>query len=700
MTDNSRSHVIYENALTKAKLIVAKLEEVTREYEQLLIRDNISLSNRVELLNVSPFELAYSKMNSRLINIAVCGAFSSGKSFLISGLIGRLDWYQREKAGFFSEHFEDGYSSFLPSSPEQTSSCPLVVSPNEENSHSRLEVLFADSPKWENKTEPYISEDDVKRKMLTYVTDIEEWNDARPRKDLPRRVVRAKLLVANMPLPAAIHDLPGIGGAGEEYLETVHEAIRQADCVIYVASAIRELSETELDLLRFMEGVAKVSQIPVFFALSQIDREPEWQKIRNKNNKFLAQYFLKDGSANKAFIGNGFFPVSPAVQAKANGLFASNKISETDKNRAIRESGMPEFFNLLYEHLTSTSGPAHLQEIIIQMRGLLTAVDSHVRGQLFTETIPIEQTEKRIEEHKRLGQAFLTKRNLLMKELEALKDSTIREAFATSDSDELLRRLRVNIEPLIKESDVLKDSVRHRIQQKRDEITESWLRRPSGLEASWDEAWAHYQKQTILFLYEHISEAVKEASVSSKNLIDSMRDGEKVEGGEGISPADTLKLVNDSWDLVVGVAGLGGGMAATIAAMGGIATALGPFGFFLMFAGAVGLGFGAWKRYHERKQLREELMRGLPAYADGVVEEGKSQAKQILVSYEGEISKIVSRLISEQDEKRHVLEQRLRSGDLKENQVKIRLLKDYHEQLTSVQSSIDEFFEYVGQRAD
>ena len=698
MMNTSRNHTIYENALKKAKLIVNRLEEITQGYEQLLSHDDIVLSDRIDVLMVSPFELARSKMNSRLINIAVCGAFTSGKSFLISGLIGKLDWYRREKASFFSEDVKDGYSSFLPSSPEQTSSCPLVVIPNEEDdSCSRLEVLFADSQVWENKTDPYISEDDVKRKMLAYVTDIDEWNDARPRKDLPRSVVRARLYIGNTPLPAAINDLPGIGGAGEEYLETVHEAVQQADCAVYVASAIRELSETELDLLRFVEGVAKVNQIPVFFALSQIDREHDWQKVLRKNNKFLSQYFSKDGSPNKTFIGKGFFPISPAVQAKANGLFTIGEIDEKERDRAIRESGMIAFFSLLFDHLTGISGPTHLQEIIIQMRGLLTAIDSHILGQLSTETIPLEQAEKRIEEHKRLGQAFLAKRNMLMKELEELKISTIREAFSTSDSDDLLKSLQIEIAPLIKESDVLKDSVRHDIQRKRDQVTEKWLRCSEGLESSWNEAWNNHQKQTILYLHEHITEAVKDASVSAKDLIDAMRDHDIDGDPNTIPPGVTLKMVNDSWDLVVSVAGLGGGIASTIAAMGGAAASLGPFGFFLIFAGVVGLGFRTWKRYTERRRLRNKLIKGLPAYADGVVEEGKSQARQFIEHYQGEISKIVSRLITEQDEKRQMLEHHLRSGDLRENQVKVGLLKDYHEQLTSVHESIEEFFEYVRQ---
>lgn len=113
----------------------------------------------------------------------------------------------------------------------------------------------------------------------------------------------------------------------------------------------------------------------------------------------------------------------------------------------------------------------------------------------------------------------------------------------------------------------------------------------------------------------------------------------------------------------------------------------------------LGLGFGTWKKIYRTKKLRQKLINGLRTYAEGIVEEGKSQATQFIDNYQGETSKIVSRLITEQDEKRQLLEERLISGDLRENQVKVSLLRDYHDQLTSLQKSIEEFFVYVRQSA-
>ena len=192
-------------------------------------------------------------MKSQLINVAVCGAFSSGKSFLISALINRLKWYERKSSAedIFEDQKVDGFITFLPTAPEQTNSCPLDVVPLPEEDLSRFEVMFDDTKKWEDKSGAGSSDDEISRKMLAYATDIDQWRVARPAQDIPRNVIRARLYVGKMPIPAIIHDLPGIGGAGEIYLDSVHEALRKADCKVYVASAIKELNEVELGLLRF-----------------------------------------------------------------------------------------------------------------------------------------------------------------------------------------------------------------------------------------------------------------------------------------------------------------------------------------------------------------------------------------------------------------------------------------------------------------
>ena len=85
---------------------------------------------------------------STLINVAMFGTFSSGKSFLVSGLQGHLEVVEVPSDGFVAEKF----IGLLPSSPEPTSSCPAQVVPVAEGSGfdtsgaGFLRVLFTDSP--------------------------------------------------------------------------------------------------------------------------------------------------------------------------------------------------------------------------------------------------------------------------------------------------------------------------------------------------------------------------------------------------------------------------------------------------------------------------------------------------------------------------------------------------------------------------
>jgi len=265
----------YDLVLQKTMDIISYVENLSIEYGEILSDDGILLSNSIRVLEISPFESSRSKMKSQLITIAVCGAFSSGKSFLISALVDRLKWYERKSSAedIFEDEPSDMFNTFLPSSPEQTSSCPLDVIPSPGEDLSRFEVMFDDTKTWEDKSGVGAKDDEISRMMLAYATDVEQWRVTRPAQDISRNVIRARLFVGKMPIPAVIHDLPGIGGAGEVYLESVHKALREADCIVYVASAIKELTDVELDLLRFVEEIAGQNKTKVFFVLSQIDRE-------------------------------------------------------------------------------------------------------------------------------------------------------------------------------------------------------------------------------------------------------------------------------------------------------------------------------------------------------------------------------------------------------------------------------------------
>lgn len=265
--------------------IVNDLDALALDYAQLLSGAGINLRNSISELKISelksdPFQQARIRMNSQLINVAVCGEYSSGKSFLISGLLDRIDWYLSEETNLEGER-SDEYRSFLPSAPEETTSCPMIILGNNlSDTRSHFAVYFEIEEKEDNtsqkssentkikktiigpedRSDPYIHEVDIQRTMLAYVTNFKEYRQGRLRQDLGLKVIKAELKVPHMPYPAVFHDLPGIGGATAEYSEVVQDAVRQADCVIYVAGAEKPLSGAELDLLRFVEEVAETNR--------------------------------------------------------------------------------------------------------------------------------------------------------------------------------------------------------------------------------------------------------------------------------------------------------------------------------------------------------------------------------------------------------------------------------------------------------
>lgn len=696
MSRIDRKQKRYEALVGNTSRIVDELESITNSYTQFVNENESAVLKVIPELENHPFARARSRISSQLITVAVCGAFSSGKSFLVSGLLDRLKWYKRKSqdADFFESKGVDVYSPFLPSSPEQTSSCPLAVKPTSEE-NSRLEVLFSDTNVWENITEPYTGEDDIQRKMLAYLTDVEDWRNARPVKDLPREVKTANLYIPDMSLPAVIYDLPGIGGAEEEYLKIVHQSLREADCIVYVASAIKELTDVELDLLRFIYEIVEDTKSPVFFVLSQIDREPNWRKVFEKNNQFLETYFQKSAKPNRRFYGKGFIPVSPAVQAKANGLLNRQEITDGKHAEIVGKSGMLRLYETINNHLTDVSGPAYLKDIILQLNGLAQSLKFHADSRLQVETTPLEDANQMIQEYRELSKKLVEKRKALLDDLEELGKSALLAGFSTSDSDDLANLLKSNLKTEIQESDVLKDSVRHSIEQAKREIRDEWLRRPNGLEDTWTQAWNDYQTQTILLLQSRLVEAERELSLTpNSNILDSLRDkrspGDEIQ--EKISLDGTVSLVNTAWQTWLSVTGIGvGGAASAVASAGGIGslttvatltTALAPMGVFFITAGTVGLGWSFWKNHKDRQELRKLLLAHLEAYSDHTISQTKVQAEQCIDAYKGEVIKFLNKLIATQDEQIKEIERRMQLGDLKQNQIRIGLLRNYSSQFS------------------
>ncbi|RCJ40243.1 hypothetical protein A6770_10915 [Nostoc minutum NIES-26] len=684
---------IYLNLKITTVQIIDDLENIVNQYKEILEQEEIQILDSIPELNNLPFERARSKISSQLMNIVVCGEFSSGKSFLISGLINRVTWYEIESQSAMQRK-EDGYAPFLPASPRETNSCLLTIQPSHLSStRSHFEVMFDDTKSWESRSEPYRDESDIHRLMLAYATTFEEYRNARIGQDLSRRVLKTRIHIPNMPFPAYIHDLPGIGGISEEdYTEMVRDAVRQADAVIYVASAIKPLTKAEFILLNFVEEVVNTNRCPMFLVLTQIDREKEYKQVLEQNNRFLKENF-----SNKVFCNQTFMPVSPAIEAKAKTMYEQDQISETTYKEGIKESGMLTLRQRLNEYLVNTSGPAHLRDIVLQMHRLLENVSLHIDSRCNSLSIPIQHSEKRIQEITQLVKTLINKRESIREDLEKYQKSIIKEAFITADPDDLIELLQDELEPIIDNQNVLDEKVRNNIEQKKKEIRDKWLYSQNGPENAWKKAWSSYQKQTILILNDRIEEIIEEAEITGTSLAEFIRDRTLPDNTSSESSiADTVSAVSSSWQTLLSIASIGAGgttlASAGSVAIGGVGIAAAPLAVLLIATGLFGFGWSYWRKRTDLKKIRNQMKEQLPKYAYEIRNQLELQANQFIATYQGQVIGIINNFISSQQDSIKAIQEDLKEGDLNIKQRKLNEIQALQMLCLEVDKNIKSFY--------
>lgn len=290
---SSEDQAQYDSLHISFKDSVRAIGGIAQDYYALLREVNAEASFVSNGYRPEDFDRLIERSNSELLSIAFFGAFSSGKSFLISALCNGVTYgVQRE-----NDRDREHYTSLIPASPRPTSSCPLAVEPlPESEKENRFWVFFADSTDWEEKT-PVIP-----AVIQAYATALPNALMNRfPSADRTRSVIKARLGIASAPLKARLYDLPGIGSAFETHEQVVRQFVQQADCIVYVAWAVRTLGSDDLSLLRHVYEHHKRTGKPVFFVLTQIDKGMQadsessgdvWEDVRESNNEFLRKYFV------------------------------------------------------------------------------------------------------------------------------------------------------------------------------------------------------------------------------------------------------------------------------------------------------------------------------------------------------------------------------------------------------------------------
>jgi serine/threonine protein kinase len=473
--------------------IVQQIVNTTREFN-FLSRHTEERTAIIHRLSPATFEELLRRAKSELLRIAFVGETSSGKTFLICELLHQI---------VYRQHWEEGdpvaseiYDTLLAVSPNPSSCVPLIVEPYTEDC---LEVLFAGTRDWEVKR-PF-----TKDKIWAFVSEL---NDPRLDKersgwDRARRIVMARLRLKQTVVNAQLFDLPGVGAAETDHDKVVREFLRSADCLVFVASSDRAIGAKGLELLRHVYDYHKATGAPVFFVLSQIDRnwntdqltgKHAWEEVRDKNNALLHKYFQIEGRPDTVFIGPGFLPISAAWAAKARGMASSNP----QYSERLRDyGGMEGLRSLFSTYLETTSGPLHLQQLIREVQRNHGFLEEDVRAISTLYSTPLVEaraqmiTWKTLEGHLR----HVRQSDTVRAEVERAAGLLRKEVLTGVSIETLADLLNMRLHDAIYIDAPLTEDVLHRIELQRQHIAHEWLRSESFVQ-QWRRGVTTFLQQT------------------------------------------------------------------------------------------------------------------------------------------------------------------------------------------------------------
>ena len=676
------------------------LRTIAKDFRELLRTVNEEGSITKNGYDEENFNLLQERSRSELLSIAFFGAFSSGKSFLISGLNHKVDWYERDK--------KEQYSPLLPTSPRHTSNCPVAVEPLTSGNVDKFTILFKGSDVWEQKTAE-------KAVIQAYVTDLPNAISQRSsNKDRTRTVQAARVGVSSAIMRVRLYDLPGFGAIGVNYEDIVRSFIQQADCVAYVAAASKPLDEKDLELLRDVYAHHKLTGKPVFFILTKIDLawdidtasgKIQWEDVRDANNEFLEQNFIaSDGRVDNAFVGEGFIPVSPAFEAKGRSLL----IRQPEYSQElVADSGMAILRERFNDYLKNTSGPMHLAELASEAKKLLSRLSGDITLRYLSEATPIRRVEKEIEGIKAQRRIIIEKKTMFEHELRALGQGAIRRAFAGSDPDDLFAFLSDNLSEKIRSSDVLQEKEIHQIETEKVNLVREWLNRSTkSLVPRWVNSWHSFYNQSNESVEHLLEEALaakqktieknnendEEADITASNVERSLMSKYKDTRRQVFK--DTFDLMTKTWGAWTVVAGVGAiGSVPQVVALLGLGST--PVGWGILATAVIGATYGRYKLVKQRDERRDLMLEEFNEYAHKIVRAYRTQADEFVDSRVGFLVEIIDNEIDRLSNSIDSLEQRLKTGDYISQGKRLEDLDALIRRSQRMHIQIDEFYTLV-----
>jgi Dynamin family len=541
------------------------------------------------------------RASSSLLTLAFLGEFSSGKSFLVSGLQKHLHLERLRVKG----NLVDKYVGLLPASPKPTSSCPARVIPisaaPDASSAPSLRVKFTDAEGWEDKGIA-----DTPHKVAAYATELPELMLNRLPADRQRQVAEIEILVPDYVLPAQLYDLPGINSPNRVHDAIVTERMRDADCFVYVARATDTLSESALELIRFLYQHHKTSGKRVIWVVTAIDLasdlgmddEPKWKTAAEQNTLYLRESFkTDDDQPDLDFIGQGFIAVSPTLEAR------SSYLNHRDADLAAElsaESRMNELRRLLTQIIEVDTGRKHADVVAGEAQVIVQRHRAALLGALATERIPVDRIKDELDHIRDRVRVLDAEIGPLRSRLSEDLRHSINEALSAFDAAGLSRQLHTALDEEIGSANLRREQVMNRIEVRKTQVVKEWISARGGLQQSWDAAFEEFKENTLSSLRELIGGLSLPGGVWESEALSMDRLSLP-------KPEQTNAEAEDLVQKATGIAGtivplVGVGAAAALGATAGLAFV--PIGAAITLAGLYAL-----MRDRKRKISVLEVMR-------------------------------------------------------------------------------------------
>ena len=448
------------------------------------------------------------RADSDLLNVAMFGSSSAGKTFLACGIQGGLEFLRVESVEGVTS---DKYLGLLPFSTTPTTMCPASITPIARGSgidaqgRGFMRVRFIDSGEelWED-----VGNTPAPAVVAAYAMFKADVTN-RLRQHMNRDVAEIEILFSDYAIPVKLYDLPGYGTVNPNHEMIARQAISAADCFIYVANASRALTTNakDLELIRFLYEHHILTRKRIVWVLTGIDKamdlnldnEPSWKESLAANNEYLRQNFtLQDGSPDIAFIGPGFIPVSPALEAQ--GRYYMSRRGEGAQGQTLLAAGkMEELRRTLTMIIEEGVGQRHLSDIAAEAIALIGIRQRVIKGRLTAERVPFDElTAERsaIEEQLESLDQITAE---IKDHLEAILAQRVRTS--TRPFTKLAAYLHENLDGEIRSADIRNSREANKIEVHKSQVVSSWMTAPNGPASKWDAEFSSLEQAAVSYVH-------------------------------------------------------------------------------------------------------------------------------------------------------------------------------------------------------